>query len=70
MKATISANGMLIVVADTPAEAYALRQWGIENLHGRWDCVTVCDGLQKLLIAYGPDFLSGADTIEALAARL
>lgn len=38
MKATIKANGMLVVVPETELEAYALGRWSAANMPDWFDC--------------------------------
>lgn len=39
MKVTINENGMLIIKAETPLEAYALKKWSNEN--EKLDCKNI-----------------------------
>lgn len=40
MKATIQADGMLVVTAETGLEAFALHHWSLENIGADWFDVT------------------------------
>ncbi|BCF88695.1 hypothetical protein [Paraburkholderia largidicola] len=50
MKATIRADGFLLVSAETDLEAYALQRWARENLGADWFDATARQPQAKIIL--------------------